>query len=65
MDNLALARVRERSGLSVKNFAMSAGWSTSYQYKLEAGEYKTVTAEVADIILEVLAKEGFYTKDGV
>jgi len=60
---IEISRARAKINISVNEFARQAGWSAAYQYKLEDGSVLTVTSEVAETILEVFLRLGFYTKD--
>ena len=63
VDGHKIMLARSRADVSAYEFASHAGWASSYQYKLEDGTVRTVSAESAETILEVLARFGYYTKD--
>lgn len=63
VDHSKFTRARSVIRIGVAEFARNAGWSTSYQYKLEDGSVKTISADVADVILEVFARFGYFTND--
>jgi len=58
MDHEVLVEARTFAGLSQREFAKQAGWTRSYQRKLETGGFQTVTDETMDVIFTVLAKFG-------
>lgn len=62
-DGTKFALARVYAEISAREFASFAGWSQSYQYKLESGKVASVNAETAETIMEVFARFGFYTKD--
>lgn len=57
-----LTRKRENLYLSVEQFAEIIGWSTSYQYQLEEGKYKTVSIKIAKEIRSAFARYGIGIK---
>ena len=63
VDAASLLSAIAKTGLSTREFARRAGWSRSYQRKLEAGEIRSVTEANADVILTVLREAGVTTKD--
>lgn len=62
LDGEALTRARAATKLSVRAFAHKAGWSLSYQRKLEAAA-ETVNEANAKTIITVLQDCGVITKD--
>ena len=64
VDGVALARARSFAGLSCRGFAQLAGWTASYQRKLE-GPVRSVKREVAETILTVLVERGHITADNL
>ncbi len=58
----ALTSARLKANLSTAAFAQRAGWSLSYQRKLE-GQSDTVNEETARTIIQVLQEHGVTTKD--
>ena len=64
VDGFQLARARSLCGLTYKAFAEKAGWSVSYQRKLE-GPARTVSLETAQTCLQVLRETGGETADNI
>lgn len=64
VDGFALARVRTICGLTLRSFSDLAGWSVSYQRKIE-GPTRTISQENANVILRVLREQGFDTSDNL
>jgi len=58
-----ITRARFIIRISANEFARQAGWTATYQYKLEDGSVKSITSEVAETILEVFLRFGYYTTD--
>lgn len=54
---------REASGVSQREFARLAGWTSVYQNKLESGSIVSVTSETHDVILGVLKRLRVFTDD--
>lgn len=63
VNRAALISARQIAGLSKSEFAKKAGWSRSWQQKLENGSAKTVSEETVDVIMEVLSEHGVSTLD--
>lgn len=55
--------IREASEISQREFARLAGWSRTYQVKLESGEVETVNEETFNIIMDVFKRCNTFTKD--
>ena len=64
VDGFQLARARSLCGLTFKAFADKAGWSASYQRKLE-GPARTVSLETAQTCLQVIRETGGDTADNI
>lgn len=64
-DGFQLICARELIGIKASAFAHMAGWSTSYQQKLENGTVKSVSLNVAEIILDTLEKFKCVTGDSL
>lgn len=62
LDRDALTRARCAAGLSPGAFARRAGWSLTYQRRLEEN-VETVDADKVTVILTVLKESGVMTKD--
>lgn len=62
LDGGALTQARAKTGLSVRAFAHKAGWSLSYQRKLEDIS-ETINEDNAKAIITVLQECGVTTKD--
>ena len=55
LDGQELKRMRcEETEISIKEFAILMGWSTQYQYNLEAGFIATVSKQTKNMIESVL-----------
>jgi DNA-binding XRE family transcriptional regulator len=65
IDRLAFLAAREEAGLTQSEFARRAGWSRSYQRKIEDGIVATVTVDTAETILVVLSEAKLDTPDYV
>jgi len=63
LSHAEITRARSKIRISANEFAKQAGWSSTYQYKLEDGSVKSVTSELAETILEVFLRFGYYTAD--
>jgi len=63
IDHRAMTLALSKTGLSTREFARRAGWSRSYQRKIESGDVRTVTEENAKVILQVLREAGVRTRD--
>ena len=64
LDKNALRRSRLGTGMSIREFARRAGWSRSYQERLELKDgIKTVSEATASTILTVLRESGLTTRD--
>lgn len=57
-----LAAIREDMGIKLSSFARTAGWSNSYQHKLE-NKVKTISLEVAEVVVQTLERFGCTTDD--
>ncbi len=64
IDGYQLKALRDAKGLKLAAFARVAGWTTTYQYKLET-QVKTVKLETAETIIETLERFGVATLDSV
>ena len=58
-----LEDVRREAGITRAEFARKGGWSKSYQSKLEQGDVRTITSEMAEIIEEVFAEYNLMIED--
>lgn len=58
-----LKQLREIAGVSARQFAKAAGWNGSYQCKLEQGRQKTISHDVAETLIETLARFGVVSAD--
>ncbi len=58
-----LIQARTEANLTQARFAKVAGWTRSYQAKLESGAFKTVSEEKRNTILEVLKRHKVFTED--
>ncbi len=58
-----LIQARNEAVLTQAEFARLAGWTRSYQSRLETGISKTVSEETRNVILEVLKRAGISTED--
>lgn len=58
-----LIAARNETGLTQKEFALQAGWSRSYQSKLEGGMFLTVSTDTRAVILGVLKRFNITTRD--
>lgn len=58
LNSFELIRLRESIPLSVEQFAAIVGWSPAYQYKLESGKVKTVSAKTANEICSAFSRCG-------
>lgn len=65
LDGQFLRQARNELQLGTREFARRAGWSESYQMQLENGTVKTVDADKAATILQVINEEGGITLDFV
>jgi hypothetical protein len=64
-DGHQLICAREMIGIKASAFAHQAGWSASYQQKLENGTVKSVTLSVAETILDTLERFRCVTGDSL
>jgi hypothetical protein len=64
IDGWELSRARSIVGLTLRSFADLAGWSISYQRKLE-GPARSVLADTAEAILRVFSEAGYETADNL
>ena len=62
INSFELIRLRESVHLSVEQFAAIVGWSSSYQYQLEGGKYKTVSEKTKDEIGAAFFRRGLDMK---
>ena len=60
-----LVEVRELVGITKPLFARRAGWSRSYQQKLETGQVKTVSRDQAELIMRIIRAAGAQTLDEI
>jgi len=58
-----LLQTREKTELSLKEFARLAGWGRSYQTKLENNEIKSISGDIVNILIAVLNDNGVTTLD--
>ena len=65
IDGFALSAAREEAGIGKRLFARDAGWTLSYQMKLEAGSVVSVTGEVAYLILQIFNNYNLRTLDTI
>jgi predicted transcriptional regulator len=63
LSHAEITLARSKIHISANEFARQAGWTATYQYKLEDGSVKSITSEVAETILEVFLRFGYYTAD--
>ena len=63
IDGAALLASRAAVKLSRRTFAKRAGWSVSWQQKLETGDVMTVAQETAEVILLTLQEAGSTIKE--
>ena len=63
VDGLTVKKLREAIGVSNREFARRAGWSRTYQGRLEKGEFRTVSNDTASTILKVFEELGITTRD--
>jgi len=50
-DGSKLKDLREKYGISIKKFALIAGWSISREYQLESGKVKTVSEKIKNELI--------------
>ena len=56
LDGVALAKARERRGLTAYQFSLECGWTPQYQSKLEFPGRKEVPVDTAQTLLNILDK---------
>lgn len=64
LDYRAFTQSRKSLGISGRKFARLAGWSQSYQSKLESGSIETVSEDTADTIVTVIREVQMSSEGG-
>lgn len=63
IDCFLLSQMRENAGLSVEQFASLIGWTASYQYQLERGEFDDVSQKTMDELRSAFNRCGIDIED--
>lgn len=58
IDHFLLSQMRENAGLSVEQFASLIGWTASYQYQLERGEFDDISGKTMDELCSAFSRCG-------
>ena len=58
INGFVLSQFREAIALTVEEFAATIGWTASYQYRLEAGDYPTISLRTKDELIETFKRYG-------